>query len=102
MVLTTPQNIFAMQMAIIRKNAPNTEPFVSDDRADRELVSFTQKAMREKLAKARHKGKRGWWNASQCTIEHLHERMIEAVQEDNMVNVINYAAMIHARRVADE
>lgn len=102
MVRTTPQTIFAMQMEIIRKNAPTTEPFVSDDRADRELVSFTQKAMREKLAQARHKGKSGWWKQNECSVEHLHERMIEAVQEDNMINVINYAAMIHARRVADE
>ena len=102
MFRTTTANIFAMQMAAIKKNAPSTERFVTEDRADRELVSFTQKLMREKLAKARQKGRQGWWNPDDCQIEHLHDLLNTAHKEGDMISIINYAAMINARRIADQ
>lgn len=99
---TTITNLFRMQITAIRKNAPTTEPFVTEDRADRELIAFTQKQMREAMAKARLRGRKGWWNENDCHIQHLEELLIEAVQERNWINIINYAAMINARLIADE
>jgi predicted kinase len=97
----TTQQIFALQMQAIRTNATKVERFQTDDRADRELVALTQKQMREALAKAREKGKSGWWNATECSTESLEELLQEAVKKGHMINVINYAAMINARRIAD-
>lgn len=94
--------IFCMQMYAIRKNAGSTERFVTEDRADRELASFTQKCMREKLAEARKKQKQGWWNPQECSIEHLHTLLAEAVRKGQMINIINYAAMIHARQIMSD
>ncbi len=96
------QQIFALQMRVIHENATKVERFQTEDRADRELVSLTQKQMRESLAKARAKGKAGWWNPTQCSMEHLQNLLQVAVSKGDMINVINYAAMINARRIADE
>ncbi len=98
----TIQQIFALQMRVIRENATKAERFQTEDRADRELVSLTQKQMRESLAKARTTGKSGWWNTAECSIEYLEELLQEEVKKGHMINVINYAAMINARRIADE
>lgn len=86
----------------LRSNRNNDAAWVNEDRADRELVSYTQKTMRDDLAKARSKGRSGWWREDQCTIEHLQDLLQEAIQNDDMPNVIVYAAMIEVRRITDE
>lgn len=96
------QQIFALQMHAIRTNMQSIERFQTEDRADRELVALTQKQMRESLAKAREKGKGGWWNPSECSIGELQDLLHKAVLDGEMLSVINYAAMINARQIADQ
>lgn len=99
--LATVEHIFSLQMAAIRKQAASTDRQVTEDRADRELIAFTQKKMREALAKARTKGRQGWWSEADCQIEHLEDLLSRAFDQGDMISVINYAAMIEARRIAD-
>lgn len=86
----------------LRSNRNNDEAWINEDRADRELVSYTQKAMRDKLAEARNKGHHGWWRQNKCTIATLENLLHQAAAKGDMVSVINYAAMIEVRRITDE
>lgn len=86
----------------LRVNRNADEAWLNEDRADRELVSYTQKAMREKLAAARMKGRRGWWRMDACSIEELEALLQKALADKDMISVINYAAMIEVRRITDE
>lgn len=86
----------------IRSNRNNDETWINEDRADRELVAYTQKAMRDKLAAARLKGRNGWWHQDTCPLANLEKLLHEAMAKGDMVSVINYAAMIEVRRITDE
>lgn len=99
---TVMQRILSQCFAAIRSNHNHDEDWLNEDRADRELVSYTQKAMRETLAHARQKGRRGWWRKSECTIEHLESLLQSAIDKGDMIDIINYAAMIEIRRITDE
>lgn len=100
--LTPIQRIVGQCFAAMRSNRNHDEPWLNEDRADRELVSYTQKAMREKLALARMKGRSGWWRKDACTIDELEFLLDQARTQGDMISVINYAAMIEVRRIADE
>lgn len=94
--------IVALCFSAIRANKTNDETWLNEDRADRELVAFTQKNMRTTLAAARLKGRRGWWRESECSIKELNTLLYEAVEKNDMASVINYAAMIQVRKIIDE
>ena len=94
--------IMALNIKALRAPKDTREQFKKDEHADRELVAYTTKAMRIKLASASEKGRAGWWDDKQCTAEQLHSLMLTAVQEDDLISVINYAAMVHARKLADQ
>lgn len=94
--------IVALCFSAIRANKTNDEAWLNEDRADRELVAFTQKNMRTKLAAARLKGRRGWWRESECSIEELKALLDQAMAKNDMASVINYAAMIQVRNIIDE
>lgn len=64
--------------------------------ADRLLVDFTADAMLSKLSKKRSDGKHGWHGAL-CDNAYLLASLKEHVEKGDMVDVINIAAMIHAR-----
>ena len=99
----TPLNrILAQCFAALRSNRFNDEAWLIEDRADRELVSFTQKTMRDKLDAARLKGRRGWWKQNECSMENLENSLHSAIAKGDMADVINYAAMIQVRRITDE
>lgn len=103
--LTTLIGIFRIVQQVflaLRSNRNNDEHWLNEDRADRELVAFTQKVMRETLAAARKKGRSGWWRNEQCAIEHLENLLDQAIKDGDMISVINYAAMIQIRRITDE
>jgi len=69
--------------------------------ADKRLLHYASRAMEEKLEAARKKGRGGWWNPDECSIEHLHNLLHEHVKKGDMVDVMNFAAMIYARECAD-
>jgi hypothetical protein len=103
--LTTLITVFRIVKQVfiaLRSNRNNDEAWLNEDRADRELVSFTQKVMRETLADGRKKGRSGWWRNEHCSVEHLEDLLNKAVKDGDMMSVINYAAMIQIRRITDE
>lgn len=67
--------------------------------ADRILVIGSASAMGDKLDKSRRKGRGGWWSDS-CSTEYLKRTLIDHVSKGDMVDVMNLAAMIHARECA--
>lgn len=58
------------------------------------------KAMKDKLAKARAKGRGGWDDPSSCSVEHLSELLIGHIGKGNPGNfedIANLAMMLHQR-----
>lgn len=89
--------------ALITKYGTTTHP---DDLA----VDRFALAMKEKLAKARAKGRRGWSFKSECKPGYLEHLLIEHIGKGNpgtFEDVANFAMMLHQRgddpqRLADE
>lgn len=69
--------------------------------ADDRLVRHAANAMREKLQVARVKGRGGWWNGEECTIDHLRSLLRDHVEKGDMRDVLNFAAMVYVREIAD-
>jgi hypothetical protein len=100
--MATNDLILAMNLTALRANKKPNEQFICEDKADHELVTYTTRAMRLKLASARVKGRQGWWREDECSIDQLKNLLDLALAESDMISVINYAAMIHARRLVDK
>lgn len=88
-------------MAMLRKLAARVDPPNIEELADMRLLDLAQRAMRDKLALARMKGRGGWWNEAECSIEHLRSLLREHVEKGDMRDVMNLAAMVFVREVAD-
>ena len=69
--------------------------------ADDKLVRHAADAMREKLKLARVRGRGGWWNSDECTIDDLRSLLREHVEKGDMRDVLNLAAMVYVREIAD-
>ena len=69
--------------------------------ADDKLVHYASDAMREKLKLARVRGRGGWWNSDECTIDDLRTLLREHVEKGDMRDVLNLAAMVYVREIAD-
>ena len=90
-------------MAALRKVAANDEAArqIHDVMADHRLVDYAARAMTEKLAAARARGRGGWWDATDCGIEFLRGLLHEHIIKGDMRDVMNIAAMIYTREIAD-
>lgn len=99
--MATNDNIIALNLLNLRANSNNDEAWLINDRADRELLIYTQKAMRQRLAAARDNGKHGWWSDKLTDSETLKNQLYRALDENDLISVINFAAMLHARKLAD-
>ena len=55
--------------------------------------------MKERLKLKREQGRGGWNDPKQCKIEILYARLLRALDEDKMVDVANFAMMIHIRKM---
>jgi hypothetical protein len=99
--MATNDAILKLNIDALRSKKHKMEPWQREEKADQELISYTSKAMRLRLAHASQKGRYGWWNESECTTQHLQNCYHRAIAEDDLLSVINYAAMIHARRICD-
>ena len=90
-------------IATLRKVAASSgaTPHVYDELADDRLVQHAANAMREKLALARSRGRGGWWDNTDCTIEHLRSLLRDHVEKGDMRDVMNLAAMVYVREIAD-
>lgn len=69
---------------------------VPDDIADSILIEQAMTAMSEKLEKSRKAGAHGW-HTPDVTTDALMSRLLAAVESGDMVDTMNYAAMIHVR-----
>lgn len=98
----TTEHVYALQLRVLQSKARRTERFIIEDAADHALTTFTQKLMRDRLAQARDKGKQGWWNPSECTRETLENLLHASLAKKSLIDVINYAAMLHARNLVEE
>ncbi|MGE8366020.1 hypothetical protein [Cupriavidus sp.] len=78
------------------KRIAPTPPVHADDIAVDQLAT----AMKAKLAACRAKGKHGWDNPLECSIERLANLLAEAVVKGDPVDIANYAAMLYARTYA--
>lgn len=90
-------------MAALRKVAANDECArqIHDVMADHRLVDYASRAMAEKLAAARARGRGGWWDATDCSIELLRGMLREHLEKGDMRDIMNIAAMIYTREIAD-
>lgn len=67
-----------------------------EERDEAALQAFTA-AMREKLAKARAKGRGGWWDDSVCSIDALREMLMGHIAKGDPVDVANFCMFLHQR-----
>lgn len=72
-------------------------PHFHDLQADYRLVYFAGEAMKEKLGIARSRGRGGWWNPEECSIDLLRQMLRDHVEKGDMRDVMNIAAMIYVR-----
>lgn len=54
-------------------------------------------AMKEKMALARAKGRGGWNDPAQCSVERLATMLVEHIAKGDPVDVANFAMMLHQR-----
>ena len=67
---------------------------------DNEAVDRFAEAMKEKLAKARAKGRRGWDNKEACSDEHLADLFhnhLQKYNEGNFIDLANFCMFLHVR-----
>lgn len=65
----------------------------ADDRA----VDRFARVLKEKLARARGKGRSGWEDPRQCSVEWLQELLVEHLAKGDLVDVANFCMMLHQR-----
>ena len=65
--------------------------------ADEYMAYITSNAMRSKLRNTREKGRGGWWNPKECSIEMLKKMLVEHIEKGDMIDVMNFAGMIFVR-----
>ena len=77
---------------------PKFDPIAHEFQRNEELVDNTRNIMRRKLADGALKGKAGWWDEQQCSLNRLHSLTKKAFDEGDFENLVVYAAML-ARRI---
>lgn len=89
-------------LTAIRNQAATSERWIIEKMADAMLLQHSQLGMAAKLNAAREKGRGGWWNKNECSIEYLRQLLREHVEKGDMMDVMNLAAMVYVREIADE
>lgn len=77
------------------------DPELADTIMDCVLVDLIGESMRKKLFQKRSEGRCGWWNKSACSIDDLKRMLADHIQKGDMVDVMNFAAMIYLREYMD-
>lgn len=72
-------------------------PDHADTFMDEQLCLAASRAMKEKLEKKRAEGRGGWWHPEHCSTKELKEMLTEHIEKGDMVDVMNFAAMIYLR-----
>lgn len=64
-----------------------------DEFANKQILLAVKEDMTFKLAKAREKGRGGWWH-DDCTSEMLWNMLYEHIDKGDFIDVVNFMAMI--------
>ena len=72
-------------------------PRMSDVRACAAGITNLVKAMKAKLEKKRRAGSSGWHRPSDCSVDKLADLLVDHVARGDVVDVANFAMMLHAR-----
>lgn len=94
-----------MNEAICKKCGEHIDEFLpccclSDETKDNMAVDKFAKAMKEKLAKARAKGRRGWDDKEACSDEHLSALFhshLKKCNDGNFIDLANFLMFLHVR-----
>ena len=70
---------------------------IQAENLDNQALRLLSNAMRSKLAASRRKGRSGWNDKTQCTVEHLSQLLREHVEKGDPVDVANFCAFLAAR-----
>lgn len=81
----------------VRENMGPLIAKLDDVSADEALVDITSNAMAEKLKKKRRQNKEGWYIKEMITNEQLLIMLKKNLDDGDMVDVINLAAMVYVR-----
>lgn len=92
----------AIERGIVRLNrqVEQLRPFLTNrfmPHADNEAVDQLALAMKNKLGRAREKGRGGWDDKTACTQEDLSRMLREHVDKGDPVDVANFCAFLDAR-----
>lgn len=74
-----------------------SQPLIAEAARDDAAVDQFALAMKAKLTASRLKGRGGWDDPTQCTIEYLSELLRSHIAKGDPVDVGNFAMMIHQR-----
>lgn len=77
-----------------QKSNANVDFLDVEERMDKTLVEYTANYMTAQLKHSREHGCHGWWDSDSCTIEQLKEHLESAVRNGDMIDIINFSAMI--------
>lgn len=72
-------------------------PQQTEEHTDDSAVDRFADVMKTKLATSREKGRGGWNDPEQCTVEHLAKLLVEHLVKGDPVDVANFAMMLHQR-----
>lgn len=98
--MNSSQQTIAIEIKNLRE-CPDKAP-VGDERiADYGLLRMIGRECSDRLEAAREKGRHGWWDDKVCSIASLKASLAKAITKGDMIDVINFAAMIHAREAVD-
>ena len=70
--------------------------YMPDNEADRLLTEVIRCDMSDKLYDKREEGK-GGWHTTECSNDYLMDQLKEHINKGDMIDVINFAGMIHVR-----
>jgi len=89
------------KMRSIRNIVKNHPDSSGEQYADFQLAVIARNAMETKLDEAREKGKHGWHDKEVCSVGYLKKLLEMAMIDGEWVDVMNFAAMIYIREIAD-
>lgn len=74
------------------------QPPVVEQHTDDAAVNRFAEAMKAKLVVARDKGRGGWDDPAQCTVEYLAKLLVDHIAKGDPIDVANFAMMLHQRQ----
>lgn len=72
-----------------------------DELIDKVAVDIFAQLMKNKLIVSRDKGRHGWWDEEECTVEYLNALLKQQVEKGDMVDIANLAMMIKLRELIE-